>query len=218
MVYIVLVGWIIANALQILRPLELWAMPALGIWLLVALLPAAMPSQIVDSKMPDRFIAEHLDSLKQTTSLLSNDLGAASALSWLVKRPQVDLYNVIGELKYGLSDPAMASRKVTMDNVGQWMTEARKKGSVGVVMRVKSVDEIQEVEALRRRPAFSTRRTGNPDLPAKSALTAIDIKNRELQMGFSVFLHMGCMAFGSTAAPRKASSKKPVPEPSPAFA
>ncbi|PPA02098.1 4-amino-4-deoxy-L-arabinose lipid A transferase, partial [Pseudomonas sp. MWU12-2312b] len=78
----------------------------------------------------------------------SNDLGAASALSWLVKRPQVDLYNVIGELKYGLSDPAMASRKVTMDNVGQWMTEARKKGSVGVVMRVKSVDEIQEVEAL----------------------------------------------------------------------
>ncbi|MHA6235393.1 lipid IV(A) 4-amino-4-deoxy-L-arabinosyltransferase [Pseudomonas fluorescens group sp. PF-69] len=148
MVYIVLVGWIIANALQILRPLELWAIPALGIWLLVALLPAAMPSQIVDSKMPDRFIAEHLDSLKQTTSLLSNDLGAASALSWLMKRPQVDLYNIAGELKYGLSDPAMASRIVTKLDVGQWMTEARKKGSVGVVMRVNSVDEIQEVELL----------------------------------------------------------------------
>ena len=148
MVYIVLVGWIIANALQILRPLELWAMPALGIWLLVALLPAAMPSQIVDSKMPDRFIAEHLDSLKQTRSLLSNDLGAASALSWLVKRPQVDLYNIAGELKYGLSDPAMASRIVTKLDVGQWMTEARQKGSVGVVMRVNSVDEIQEVELL----------------------------------------------------------------------
>lgn len=148
MVYIVLVGWIIANALQILRPLELWAMPALGIWLLVALLPAAMPSQIVDSKMPDRFIAEHLDSLKQTTSLLSNDLGAASALSWLMKRPQVDLYNIAGELKYGLSDPAMASRIVTKLDVGQWMTEARQKGSVGVVMRVNSVDEIQEVELL----------------------------------------------------------------------
>lgn len=146
--FIVLVGWIIANALQVMRPLELWAMPALGIWLLVALLPAAMPSQIVDSKMPDRFIAEHLDGLNQTTSLLSNDLGAASALSWLTKRPQVDLYNVIGELKYGLGDPAMASRIVTTQNVGQWMTEARKKGSVGVVMRVNSVDEVQEVEAL----------------------------------------------------------------------
>ncbi|WP_458238992.1 lipid IV(A) 4-amino-4-deoxy-L-arabinosyltransferase, partial [Pseudomonas sp. P5_A2_2] len=30
--FIVLLGWIIANALQILRPLTLWAMPALGIW------------------------------------------------------------------------------------------------------------------------------------------------------------------------------------------
>ncbi|EJM68944.1 lipid IV(A) 4-amino-4-deoxy-L-arabinosyltransferase [Pseudomonas sp. GM55] len=146
--FIVLLGWIIANALQILRPLTLWAMPALGIWLLVALLPAAMPGQIVDSKMPDRFISEHLDSLNQTTSLLSNDLGAASALSWLTGRPEVALYNVIGELKYGLSDPAAASRKVTSEDIGRWMTEARKKGSVGVVMRVNSVDEIQEVEAL----------------------------------------------------------------------
>jgi 4-amino-4-deoxy-L-arabinose transferase len=98
--------------------------------------------------MPDQFIAEHLDALSQTTSLLSNDLGAASALSWRLKRPQVDLFNTIGELKYGLDDPAMASRKVTMDNVGQWMTEARKKGAVGVVMRVNSVTEIQEVEML----------------------------------------------------------------------
>jgi 4-amino-4-deoxy-L-arabinose transferase len=148
MVFIVLLGWIIASALQIMRPLELWATPALGIWLLVALLPSAMPAQMVDSKMPDRFIAEHLDSLNQTTTLLSNDLGAASALSWLAKRPQVDLYNVIGELKYGLNDPALASRIVTRENVGQWMIEARKKGSVGVVMRVNSVDEIQEVELL----------------------------------------------------------------------
>lgn len=146
--FIVLLGWIIANALQILRPLTLWAMPALGIWLLVALLPAAMPGQIVDSKMPDRFIAEHLDSLNQTTSLLSNDLGAASALSWLTRRPEVALYNVVGEMKYGLQDPAAASRKVALQEVGHWMTEARKKGSVGVVMRVNRVDEIQEVEAL----------------------------------------------------------------------
>jgi 4-amino-4-deoxy-L-arabinose transferase len=148
LMFFALIGWIIANALQVLRPLLFWAMPALGLWLLVALLPAAMPSQIVNSKMPDQFIAEHLDALSQTSSLLSNDLGAASALSWRLKRPQVDLFNTIGELKYGLEDPAMASRKVTMDNVGQWMTEARKKGAVGVVMRVNSVQEVQEVELL----------------------------------------------------------------------
>ncbi len=148
LVFIVLLGWIITNSLQVLRPLVFWAMPALGIWILVALLPAAMPAQIVNSKMPDQFIAEHLDALGETSSLLSNDLGAASALSWRLKRPQVDLLNTIGELKYGLGDPAMASRKVTMDNVGEWMTEARKKGAVGVVMRVNNVAEVEEVERL----------------------------------------------------------------------
>ncbi|MGF6284187.1 lipid IV(A) 4-amino-4-deoxy-L-arabinosyltransferase [Pseudomonas silensiensis] len=148
LVFFVLIGWIIANALQVLRPLMFWAMPALGIWLLVALLPAAMPGQIVDNKMPDQFIAEHLDALSQTTSLLSNDLGAAAALSWRLKQPQIALYNTIGELKYGLEDPSMASRIVTMKNIGPWMTEARKKGAVGVVMRVNSVQEVQEVELL----------------------------------------------------------------------
>jgi 4-amino-4-deoxy-L-arabinose transferase len=78
--YIVLIGWIIANALQVLRPLTLWATPALGTGLLIALLPAAMPARIVDSKMPDQFIAEHRQALSETSSLLSNDLGAASAL------------------------------------------------------------------------------------------------------------------------------------------
>ncbi|MFJ4193874.1 lipid IV(A) 4-amino-4-deoxy-L-arabinosyltransferase [Pseudomonas sp. NPDC089534] len=146
--YIVLIGWIIANALQTLRPLTLWAMPALGIGLLVALLPAAMPAKIVDSKMPDQFVAEHQQALGATASLLSNDLGAASALSWRLNRPQVDLFNTVGELKYGLDDPAMASRKVSLEGVGQWMNEARKKGSVGVVMRVNNTLEEQEIELL----------------------------------------------------------------------
>lgn len=146
--FIVLLGWIIVNALQALRPLQFWAMPALGIWLLVGLLPAAMPRVIVDSKMPDQFIAEHQDELSHTTALLSNDLGAASALSWRLQRPQVDLYNTVGELKYGLEDPAMASRIVTLDSVGQWMEQARKKGAVGVVMRINSAQEAHEVELL----------------------------------------------------------------------
>lgn len=146
--YIVLLGWLIAGALQTVRPLTLWAMPALGIGLLVALLPAAMPATIVNSKMPDQFIAEHQQELSQTRSLLSNDLGAASALSWRLRRPQVDLFNTVGELRYGLDDPAMASRKVSLDGVGEWMTEARKKGSVGVVMRVNSTSDEQQLELL----------------------------------------------------------------------
>jgi len=148
LVFILLMGWIIANALQALRPLTLWAMPALGIGLLVALLPAGMPASIVNNRMPDQFIAEHVNELRQTNRLLSNELGAASALAWRLQRPRVDLFNAAGELKYGLDYPDAAERQVNAANVEQWMTEARKQGSVGVVLRVKSVDEMREVEQL----------------------------------------------------------------------
>ncbi|NWA08579.1 lipid IV(A) 4-amino-4-deoxy-L-arabinosyltransferase [Pseudomonas gingeri] len=148
LVFIMLMAWIIANALQALRPLTLWAMPALGIALLVALLPAGMPASVINNKMPDQFIAEHIDELRQTNRLLSNELGAAAALSWRLQRPQVDLFNTAGELSYGLNYPDAAGRLVTFDSVGQWMSEARKQGPVGVVMRVRSVVEMQEIALL----------------------------------------------------------------------
>ena len=146
--YIVLLGWLLSNALQALRPLQLWAAPALGMGLLVALLPAAMPGQIVNSKMPDQFIAEHVQELSQTSTLLSNDLGAASALSWRLGRPEVSLYNTVGELKYGLGYADSAGRQVDMDNIVRWMKDAQLRGSVGVVMRVHSALETHEVELL----------------------------------------------------------------------
>jgi 4-amino-4-deoxy-L-arabinose transferase len=80
--------------------------------------------------------------------LLSNDLGAASALAWRLKRPDVALYNTIGELKYGLDYPDGVQQQIDLDKVQAWMHEARRKGSVGVVMRVKGDDELHEVELL----------------------------------------------------------------------
>ncbi|BCQ64048.1 hypothetical protein PBOI14_57980 [Pseudomonas sp. Boi14] len=98
--------------------------------------------------MPDQFIKEHIEELRQTKSLLSNDLGTASALAWRLQRPEVTLYNTEGELKYGLAYADSAQRKVSMAEVGQWVSEARKQGSVGVVMRVKDVVESEEVALL----------------------------------------------------------------------
>ena len=146
--YIVLLGWLLSNALQALRPLLLWAAPAVGMGVLVALLPAAMPGVIVNSKMPDQFIAEHVQELSQAGTLLSNDLGAASALSWRLGRPDITLYNTTGELKYGLGYADSAGRQVDMDTIDRWMKEARLRGSVGVVMRVHSALETHEVELL----------------------------------------------------------------------
>lgn len=148
LVFIALTGWIISNLLQAFRPLQCWAAPAVGSLLLIALLPAALPKSVVANKMPDQFVLAHQTELATTTHLLSNDLGAASALSWRVKRPQVAMYNTIGELKYGLAYPDGIHQRVDPDQVQQWMREARKTGSVGVVMRVKGQDELDELDRL----------------------------------------------------------------------
>ncbi|MBC3336110.1 MULTISPECIES: lipid IV(A) 4-amino-4-deoxy-L-arabinosyltransferase [Pseudomonas] len=148
LVFIVLLGWIIANLLQVARPLRLWAAPALGSWLLVALVPAALPHSVVYNKTPDQFIIDHVEELAGTQRLLSNDLGAASSLAWRLKRPDVTLYDTLGEVKYGLAYADAANRRVDTTQVQQWMTEARKQGSVGVVMRVKGESEVREVELL----------------------------------------------------------------------
>ncbi|AWM92390.1 lipid IV(A) 4-amino-4-deoxy-L-arabinosyltransferase [Pseudomonas sp. 31-12] len=148
LVFIGLIGWIMANLLQAFRPLQCWAAPAFGSLLLIGLLPAGLPDTVVANKMPDQFIREHARELGQTDRLLSNDLGAAAALAWRLKRPDVALYNTIGELKYGLAYPDSVQQRVDPDQVQQWMRNARQSGSVGVVMRVKGEDELQEIERL----------------------------------------------------------------------
>lgn len=148
LVFIALIGWIIANLAQAFLPLQCWAAPALGSLLLVGILPAALPESVVANKTPDQFIRQHVTELSGATHLLSNDLGAAAALAWRMKDPQVALYNTVGELKYGLSYPQGATRRITKDTVQQWVRDARRSGSVGVLMRVKGQGELEELDLL----------------------------------------------------------------------
>ncbi|KJZ39979.1 MULTISPECIES: lipid IV(A) 4-amino-4-deoxy-L-arabinosyltransferase [Pseudomonas] len=148
LVFIGLIGWIMANLLQAFRPLQCWAAPAFGSLLLMGLIPAGLPNSVVANKTPDQFILHHMDELAQTSNLLSNDLGAASALAWRMKHPDVALYNTIGELKYGLAYPDSVHKLVSVGQVEQWMLNARRSGSVGVVMRVKGEGELEEIERL----------------------------------------------------------------------
>lgn len=145
---IVLLGWTLANALQGLRPLTFWAAPALGSWLLIALLPAALPNDVINNKTPDPFVVRHQAELADCTHLLSNDLGAASALAWRLKRPDVALFNTWGELEYGLGYPDVQGREVRLQDIDAWMKNARSQGRVGVIMRGKSDEELKELESL----------------------------------------------------------------------
>ena len=145
---VVLLTWIVTGLLTLSKPLKMWAAPAVAMGVLVLALPAAMPTSVVHNKMPDQFILEHMDELSQAKSLLSNDLGAASALSWRLRRPDVTLYNTQGEVKYGLTYDDAKGKTIGLSDIDQWMTEARSQGPVGVVMRVKNSDESDEMDHL----------------------------------------------------------------------
>ena len=148
LVFTFLFGWIVVNLLQAARPLKLWAAPLIGSGLLVVLVPAALPHSVVYNKTPDQFIIDHLAELQPTVALLSNDLGAASALSWRLKRSDITLYNTSGEVKYGLTYTDTAPRLVDRNAIQAWMAETRRTGAVGVVMRVNSAGEKEELALL----------------------------------------------------------------------
>ena len=148
LVFTFLFGWIVVNLLQAARPLKLWAAPLIGSGLLVLLVPAALPHSVVYNKTPDQFIIDHIDELQPTVALLSNDLGAASALSWRLKRPDITLYNTSGEVKYGLAYADTAHRLVDRNAIQAWMAQTRRTGAVGVVMRVNSAGEKEELALL----------------------------------------------------------------------
>ncbi|MFV3307265.1 lipid IV(A) 4-amino-4-deoxy-L-arabinosyltransferase [Pseudomonas sp. NY15181] len=145
MVGIVCISWLVCGALQLMRPARLWAAPAFALWILVALLPAAMPNHMVNSKMPDQFVLEHLDELRAADSLLSNDLGAATALAWRTGRSDVNLLNTVGELKYGLGYPEGAGRSIPLEDAQAWIAQARAKGSVGVLLRVNGASDEEDL-------------------------------------------------------------------------
>lgn len=148
--------WTLCGGLQLARPRTLWAAPAVAAWLLVAVAPAALPEKIVNSKMPDQFIAQYQDQLATAHTLLSNDLGAASALAWRTGRANVQLLNTVGELKYGLSQPDAKGCTISLEEFPAWLTEARKQGSVGAIMRVNSAGDEAEL-ALMPKDAISYR-------------------------------------------------------------
>ncbi len=141
-------AWLLFNGLAIWRPLRLWGAPAVAMGVLLALVPAALPGSLVVNKTPDVFIAQHVPELAQAHSLLSNELGTASALAWHTHNPAITLYNTAGETQYGLRYPDAKGRLVSVDEVQDWMTQARRDGSVGVALRIKGADEQKEIDLL----------------------------------------------------------------------
>lgn len=148
LVIVALLVWVLLNGLAAWRPLRYWILSAVGMGVVLALIPAALPKSVINKKTPDAFIAQHSAELAQTRFLLSNELGTASALAWHIGNPQITLYNTGGETRYGLRYPDVQGRWVNTYAVLPWLAQARSQGSVGVVMRVKGEDEQAELAIL----------------------------------------------------------------------
>nr|WP_314478766.1 lipid IV(A) 4-amino-4-deoxy-L-arabinosyltransferase [uncultured Pseudomonas sp.] len=148
LVWAVISVWGVAAVAAWLRPLKYWYAPLFGIWMLVAFLPPAMPAHVVNNKTPDQFVARHMPELANVRNLLSNDLGAASALAWRLKTAQVTLYDTQGELKYGLSYPEHRHRSVPATQIQPWLKQARQEGPVGVLLRIDDERERYELEKI----------------------------------------------------------------------
>lgn len=154
LISLALLVFVVANALCVARPLRHYLAPAVAMLALVAVLPAAVPNSITDSETPDTFAAQHLEQLRQTDTLASNELGAASGLAWHTARPHITLYDVTGEAQYGLDYPDAAERLVSLDTINPWLASQREHGSVALLLRVHSDSEKRELALL---PTDATR-------------------------------------------------------------
>jgi 4-amino-4-deoxy-L-arabinose transferase len=129
------VVWSGVALMQLRQPLRRWEWSALPLWLLLACLPGLLTQNQIDSKMPTQFIKAHRDAIDKAGTLLSNDAGMAANLAWDLQRTDITIYSRQGELEYGLATPAGQGRYVSRDDIAQWISQARQRGSVAVVLR-----------------------------------------------------------------------------------
>ncbi|TBW47899.1 lipid IV(A) 4-amino-4-deoxy-L-arabinosyltransferase [Marinobacter halodurans] len=138
--FIIFAAWAAFGWLQLSHPIKRWSLAALCPVPLALFFSMALPSSVTYSKLPQIFIHEHQALLDQTDQLLSNNVGLAGALAWELKTSDVMMFDDQGELDYGLSYPDAQSRYVSLAAFPAWLREARRSGSVAILLRGKKPD------------------------------------------------------------------------------
>ncbi len=128
------VGWVLFGLIAWREKSRCWTWAAACPVALSLLVGQAIPQQVIDSKQPQFFIADHREMLSQSHQVLSNSVGVATALAWELKRTDVLMYRQTGELQYGLSYPDARGRFISDSEFMPWLAEARKKGNVSLVL------------------------------------------------------------------------------------
>ncbi|SET08430.1 lipid IV(A) 4-amino-4-deoxy-L-arabinosyltransferase [Thorsellia anophelis] len=140
---IIFFSWSCFGGLTLLNKHRYWYLAAGCPLLLSLLFGFTVPDKIVDSKQPQSFIQDHLPLLTDSTVIVSDSIGVATALGYELSNPEIFLLNEKGELAYGLGYPDSQYRFIPQENLNNWLNEKRKHGSVAIVRLKKSNSLVQ---------------------------------------------------------------------------
>lgn len=94
--------------------------------------PFSLPMDRIYYKMPVVFVKEHEAILRESPILISNSISGAAAMSWVLNRDDIVMYDKQGELEFGLKDHP--ERVVEYDELPLWLVEARRHGRVTLLL------------------------------------------------------------------------------------
>ncbi len=140
-------GWSVAGWFSYRNPAQSFYLTALCPLTLGLLLGWSLPTTLINSKLPEAFIAQHQPELDRSRFVLSNDVGLAVSLGWQLQRDDIQLYGADGELAYGLADSPQTDKRVKTEDFAQWLNAARQQGNVSVVTRNKPGELPKELPA-----------------------------------------------------------------------
>ena len=94
--------------------------------------PFCLPDGRIYDKAPVVFAQKHVALLRNSAVLASNDISEAAAISWLTKRDDIVIYDVRGELDFGLKD--RPERWVSEAQLPLWLSRMRRCGRVTLML------------------------------------------------------------------------------------
>ncbi|KAB7896111.1 lipid IV(A) 4-amino-4-deoxy-L-arabinosyltransferase [Rouxiella sp. S1S-2] len=127
--------WGLAGALSMTLPRR-WYWAAACPLVLSLLIGQAIPQKVVDSKQPQEFILQNIQTLQQSKYVLSDDVGFAAALGWELERSDILMFDEKGELEYGLNYPDAKGHYISGKDFPSWLLKAREQGDVSVVIKL----------------------------------------------------------------------------------
>ena len=134
-------AWCFFSVISLRDKSRLWFMAALCPLLAALFNSACLPNSIAFAKKPQNFIRLHKNEFTQSSYVLTNREGFATALAFELDRDDILTLDAIGEFRYGLSYPNSRQFHISRKDFPGWLEKHRKNGEVALLLVVKNKSE-----------------------------------------------------------------------------